>query len=107
MRNPPTDPRFSIPLLLALDSGGIAGFATNKMTGGKHGGFSSAVSGAMLAQGAKMAYGMFQDNKKPAGHGGSHHKPPKHHGGHHGSYQQGGGAGGNGFPSFLGKRDLD
>lgn len=57
--------------------GAIGGVAANKMSGGHHSGLASAGGGAMLAQGAKMAFEMFS-NKNKHGHQGHH--------GHHGKH---------------------
>lgn len=69
----------------ALQStGGLAGFAANKMSGGHSGGLASIGTGALLAQGGKMAYEMF-NKQKTSGHQGGYGG-----GGNHQQQQQGG-----------------
>lgn len=80
------------------------------MSGGKHSNLASIGGGALLAQGGKMAYEMFQkhQNKQgssshhqqggygsPGGFGGPPPQGPPPHGGH-----------GGGLGSFFGKRDI-
>ena len=74
--------------------GAIGGVAANKMSGGHHSTLASAGGGAMLAQGAKMAFEMFS-NKNHNGH----HGHGGHHGGHHGKHDGPFG----GLQGFLGK----
>ena len=45
--------------------GAAGGIAANKMNGGHHSNFKSGASGALLAQGAKMAYGMLKKHQQP------------------------------------------
>lgn len=74
--------------------GAIGGVAANKMSGGHHSTLASGAGGAMLAQGAKMAFEMFnKKNNKP--YAGGTHGQYGHHG-HHG-HQSGG---------LFGKREL-
>ncbi|CAO1614515.1 unnamed protein product [Jaminaea pallidilutea] len=73
--------------------GGLAGFAGNKLMGGGHGSMASMGTGALLAQGGKMAYDMFKKHKNQGGGQSSHHGGGGHYGGHGGhggqSYGQG------------------
>jgi len=63
--------------------GAIGGVAANKMSGGHHSSLASAGGGAMLAQGAKMAFEMFSNKNKHGHHGHGHHGHG-HHGKHDG-----------------------
>lgn len=103
-------------------TGGMAGFAANKMSGGGHGNMASIGTGALLAQGSKMAYEWFNERKGKQSHGGGsggyggppgggyggppgggYGGPPGGGYGGPGGHHGGGGGGGGGF---FGKRDI-
>jgi hypothetical protein len=99
----------------------MAGFAANKLSGGGHGNMASIGTGALLAQGGKMAYEWFNEQHKNkqshSGGGGGYGGPPGggYGGPPGGGYggpggppggRFGGGGGGGGGGGFFGKRDI-
>lgn len=69
-----------------MAGGAVAGFAANKLTGGHGGNFSSAIGGALLAQGAKMLYDRVKDNREDK----HAQQQAQQYGGYTGGYAQGG-----------------
>lgn len=81
--------------MLSRNPSPSGGFAANKFSGGKHSNMASAGGGALLAQGAKMAYDMYKKN-----HNNKPHHGQNGGGGYGGPYQQQQG----GPPPFGGER---
>lgn len=64
--------------------GAAAGFGANKLSGGHGGNFSSAIGGALLAQGAKMMYDRVSNNRADKKHAEQQTAAP--YGGYNGGY---------------------